>query len=285
VGAASPIEITDLLWAVTSSGERLPVPKAEVLARLGASGQRRARRIVSRMPASTGMLDDAHVDALGVRVHCELQRLTEELQLPRRVTALLKPLVSGLPGPVRVVDVGCGLGYVIRWLATTCALGRDVELVGVDLNPVLAGEAARLAHDERLRCWFIHGDAFEPGVAVEDGARTIIISTGLMHHFPSAELPGFFAAQHRLRVAAFAHWDIAPCLWSTFGAWMFHQARMREPVARHDGVLSARRAHTAAVLAAAAADGAPGYAVQVLERTRWHPLAVDVLRPVTGVRQ
>lgn len=51
-----------------------------------------------------------------------------------------------------------------------------------------------------------------------------------MHHLPEPELAEFFAAQARLGVAAFAHWDIAPCLWSTLGAWVFHQARMREPV-------------------------------------------------------
>jgi SAM-dependent methyltransferase len=183
----------------------------------------------------------------------------------------------------RVVDVGCGLGYVVRWLAATRRLGDRVELVGMDLNPVLVAKAARLAEAEDLDCRFEHGDALAAGAAAGGGARTIVISTGLLHHLPGPDLPKFFAAQARLSVAAFAHWDIVPCGWSTVGAWVFHQARMREAVSRHDGVVSARRSHRASVLLAAARSGAPGYQVTVLE-TKWHPRAVDVLRPVLGVR-
>src|SRR5262249_56167581 len=145
------------------------------------------------------------------------------------------------------------------------------------------GEGMRRGGGGGLSCRFLRGDAFEPGPTVQDPARTVVISSGLMHHISPQDLPGFFAAQARLGVAAFAHWDIAPCLWSTLGAWIFHQARMREAVSRHDGVLSARRAHPADVLVAAASSGAPGYQIEVREGSRWHPRALDVLRPIVGV--
>jgi SAM-dependent methyltransferase len=295
--SAGRLEITDLLWPVDADGARLPVAKAEVLTRLAADGQRRAVRIVSRIPSANGLLDADYVDALGLRVHCELQRLSEELQMGRRVAALLGPIIEGLragerpdqrPGAtpsIRVVDIGCGLGFVVRWLAATAALGKDVELVGVDLNPALIGQAARLAEQEALDCRFVHGDALELGVAVDDGARTLVISTGLLHHFPGPSLAEFFAAHERLGVAAFAHWDIAPCVFATMGAWVLHQIRMREPVSRHDGVMSARRAHPASRLEAAARAGAPGYAVRVIEDAHWRSGALDVLRPVTGQRR
>jgi SAM-dependent methyltransferase len=281
------VEITDLLWAVDPGGRRSPVRRDGVVARLVASGQRKAARIVLRMPEVDGVLDSQHVDALGLRVHRELQRLGEELQFGRRVAASLVPIVARLRaagGTVRVIDVGCGLGYVPRWLAATSALGPDVELVGVDRNPVLVAEATRLAQIEGLSCLFVQGDAFQPDLGVEDGARTIVISSGLLHHLPESELADFFAAQGRLGVAAFAHWDIAPCRWTTLGAWVFHRARMREAVSRHDGVLSARRAHPAATLLTAAERGAPGYGVRVEEGSRWHPRAIDVVRPVVGQR-
>jgi SAM-dependent methyltransferase len=234
------------------------------------------------------VLDQAAVDALLVRVHCELQRLGEELQLPRRVaemlSAWLTPLLVDGCGPVRVVDVGCGLGYVVRWLAAHQVLGRDVELVGVDLNPVLVDRATRLARVEGLACEFIAGDAFAAGVAVQNPARTVVISTGLLHHLTVEDLPGFFEAQQRLEVAGFAHWDIDPSRWATVGAWVFHRARMREPVSRHDGVLSARRAHPGTVLAAAGARAAPDYSVRCVDGPRWRPALWQVLRPVTGLR-
>jgi SAM-dependent methyltransferase len=282
------VEITDLLWSVRADGTREPVRRDDVVAQLTAAGQPGAARIVRGMPATDGVLDEVSVDAVGIRVHSELQRLAEELQFGRRAAAHLGQLVGELratsAAPVRIVDVGCGLGYVVRWLAATKALGSWVELIGVDLNPILVAEASRLAKAEQLPCRFVCGDAFAPGTAIDDGPRTIVTSSGLLHHLPASALPAFFAEQARLRVAGFAHWDIAPCLWSTVGAWIFHRARMREPVSRHDGVLSARRAHPADVLEAAAAQGAPEYAAQMIEGSRWHPRALDVLRPIVGTR-
>src|SRR5215469_12396783 len=207
--AQRPSEITDLLWSVDACGMSQPVSKAVVLNRLRAQGQSRAARIVSAIPAAQGILDPSYVDALGFRVHCELQRLGEELQFARRVAALLLPIVEMIrlrgSGPVRVVDVGCGLGFVLRAMAASSALGAGVELVGVDLNPFLIAEARRLAEQESLACQFEQGDALEPGLAVRDGARSVVISSGFVHHLPEPGLPEFFAAQARLRVAAFAH--------------------------------------------------------------------------------
>lgn len=278
---SGPLEITDLLW----SGSGDPVARAEAVGLLRSRGQARAARIVERLPARDEVLDPAAVDALGLRIHRELQRLGEELQLGRRVASLVRTLLPADDAPMRLVDVGCGLGHVLRAISARGDLPPRVELVGVDLNSVLVDEAARLAAAESLRCRFVAGDAFEPGLAIEDGARTIVVSSGLMHHLAPEDLASFFASQARQEVAAFAHWDIAPCLWSTLGAWLFHQARMREAISRHDGVLSARRAHPAETLLAAADRGAPGYAVEVREGSRWHPQALDVLRPLVGVRR
>jgi len=276
-----PLEITDLLWS--DSGE--PVVRAEAVALLRSRGQSRAARTVSLLPERDGLLDGDATDALGLRIHRELQRLGEELQLGRRVASVVRTLLPAGDEPVRVVDVGCGLGHVLRSIAARREFPEHVELVGVDLNATLVTEASRLATIEGLDCRFVSGDAFEPGVVVEDGARTVVVSSGLMHHLAPEDLDGFFAAQARLGVAAFVHWDIAPCLWSTVGAWIFHQARMREAVSRHDGVMSARRAHPAETLLAAAGRGAPDYAIEVREGSRWHPKALDVLRPLVGVRR
>ncbi|MFI7540745.1 class I SAM-dependent methyltransferase [Actinoplanes sp. NPDC049599] len=241
-------ELTDLLWAADPvSGERLPVRREAVIAQLEKGGQRRAARLARKLPARDGVLVAGEIDALQIRVHCELQRLGEELQLPRRVAEwVLRFRQSRGSEPIRVVDVGCGLGYVVRWLAAYGVLGPGVELVGVDLNRALVERAGELAAAEGLRCRFVAGDALAPGVAGDDGRATVVISSGLLHHLPATALPGFFAAQRALEVAAFAHWDIDPGPWTTLGAWVFHRARMREPVSRHDGVLSARRAHVTA---------------------------------------
>ncbi len=280
-----PLEITDLMWSFDASGARQAVARDDVVTVLRERGQSRAARIVSALPVTgSGDLDPDTVDALGLRIHFELQRLGEELQLWRRTAALVSELLDDLgPDPVRLVDIGCGTGHVLRSIALRRALPSNLELVGVDLNAVLVAEAQRLAHAERLSCRFVTGDAFASDGAIENGPRTIVISTGVLHHLSEADLGAFFAAHAAHRVAAFAHWDIAPCLWSTLGAWTFHQARMREPVSRHDGVLSARRAHPATVLEAAARAGAPSYDAAVRTGPRWQPRALDVLRPLVGI--
>ncbi|MFC1431058.1 hypothetical protein ACEZDB_10385 [Streptacidiphilus sp. N1-3] len=58
---------------------------------------------------------------------------------------------------MRPVDIGSGGGYLIRWPASTGALGPDVELISADLNGALVGEATRLALAEQLNCRFVHG--------------------------------------------------------------------------------------------------------------------------------
>lgn len=185
------LEITDLLWPVDSAGKRLPVVKDQAVALLSSRGQSRAARLVARMPVRDGLIDPDRLDRLGLRIHCELQRLGEELQVDRRVAALLdapiRRLLATSSDPVAIVDVGCGLGHVVRAAAARDLFPAEVQLVGVDLNPLLIDEARRLATLEGLHCHFIAGDAFNPALTMADPRRTIIISTGLLHHFSEKE--------------------------------------------------------------------------------------------------
>ncbi|MFJ1754816.1 class I SAM-dependent methyltransferase [Kitasatospora sp. NPDC088134] len=279
------LEISDLITAVDpESGRRLPVRRAEAVELLRADGDLRAARLVAELPADRdGVLDPDAVDRLLIRVHTELQRLSEELRIGRRLVHLIGPLstairATGHPGPFRLVDIGCGLGFLVRWLAATGALGPDVELVGVDLNAALVGEADRLARAERLDCRFVHGNAF----ALPEAA-TVYVSTGVLHHFPEPALAEFFRAQGESPAMAFCHYDIAATGLAPIGAWVFHRARMRHPVGRHDGVASARRAHGDESLLRAAA-AAPGMRPLLYEPRRVANPFCTTLRPVLGVR-
>ncbi|MEU8791331.1 class I SAM-dependent methyltransferase [Streptomyces sp. NPDC048643] len=279
------LEISDLITEVDPhSGRRLPVRRAEVIEQLRESGDERAVRIVARLPADQDDVLDPHaVDRLLISVHTELQRLSEELRIGERLVDLLGPLftairsTTGEPGPYRLVDVGCGLGYLVRRLATTNALGADVELVGVDLNAALVGEAERLARAEGLNCTFVHGNAFDL-----PEAATVYVSTGVLHHFRGSALTEFFQAQAASPAYAFCHFDIAPTPYAPLGAWIFHRARMRNRLGRHDGVASALRAHTDETLLRAAAQS--GIRALLYEpRTMANPFCTT-LRPVIGVR-
>jgi 2-polyprenyl-3-methyl-5-hydroxy-6-metoxy-1,4-benzoquinol methylase len=248
-------ELSDLLLdTAPQTLARKPVSREAVRAVLRKHGMRAAERILDGIPGGA-VLDAAAIDGILVRSHCELQRLSSEFGNGRRLLQLLRPLLEVLRGtslerPLRIVDIGCGMGFVLRWLAAYGALGDDVELLGCDFNPTLIGHAGRLAREEGLRCHFQVANAF----TLERHAH-VFLSTGVIHHFRGADLTGFLRSQSDVGASAVLHCDIKASWAAPLGSWLFHQARMREPLARHDGVLSAVRAHPREALQAAARDG------------------------------
>jgi hypothetical protein len=276
-------EITDLIIDYDPvSLERRRVRRDEVVATLRAQGMNWGARVAAGLPERGGWLDESQVDALFVRVHAEMQRLWEECLQGERVRALLVPLLAALReqghrGPVRVVDVGCGLGYLVRWLAARGRLGDDVELVGCDYNRALIEAARRHAAAEGLRCTFRVANAF----TLEEPA-TVFLSTGVLHHFRGPGLERFFAEQRH--ASAFIHIDIKPTYLTAVGSLVFHLARMREPVARHDGTQSAVRAHTGTSLLAVARAGVPAMRVALFDGAVSAVPITRTLHAVVGVR-
>jgi SAM-dependent methyltransferase len=253
-----------------------------VVARLEDNGQRRAARYVAALPAREGILDQASCEAILVRAHIELQRLSEELLQADRMRLVLVPLLAalrdaGVAPPLRVVDVGCGLGYVVRALAAHGRLGRDVELIGCDMNPALIGAGQRLAEEESLACELRVANAFR----LEAPAH-VYISTGVLHHFRGAALAAFFAGQRGAH--AFLHSDTQPSLLSPLGSWIFHQARMREPLAQHDGVVSAVRTHPARTLLSAARAETGFRCASFDEATSMAGVILRPMHAITGTR-
>lgn len=293
-GTVSPVgsfrpslpEISDVV--VTYDEEtlaRAPVWRDEVLDRFSKLGMTRAKGIVAAWPHAAGRLDDRFVDGVLIRAHLELQRLSEEFQQGARVQRLLLPLLqalraSGVRPPYKIVDVGCGLGYVVRWLAHSGGLGEDAVLWGCDYNATLIERASALAKRESLPCSFAVANAF----SLEEPA-TILLSTGVLHHFRGGDLDRFFSAQAAGKTLAFLHSDTKPSWLAPLGSWLFHQARMREPLARHDGVLSAVRAHPGIDLVRAAQRACPDFWLGVFDGKEQLLPVLSVLQTLVGVRR
>lgn len=272
------LEISDLIvdYDVATLQPR-PVSRSAVVARLMANGQRAAARFVQRLPAANDTLDVEACNLALLRSHIELQRLSEEFLQADRIRCVLLPLLqalrdTGVKPPLRIVDVGCGLGYVVRSLAAHGRLGRDVEIIGCDMNVTLIENARRLADEESLSCELRVANAFQ----LEQPGH-IYISTGVLHHFRGDDLNAFFAGQRQGH--AFLHYDIQRSVLSPWGSWMFHQARMREPLALHDGVVSARRVHATETLLSAART-TTGFTCASLDGAR--NFLGAVLRPMTA---
>lgn len=264
-----PLEITDLI-AVPG------VRRSEAAARLRASGQERAARLVEALPATDGVLDAEDCRRLLRRIHAELQRLGEELQLPRRLAEEIEHISSRHPVE-RIVDVGCGAGYILRGLARAGSL-PGVELVATDFNADLLDMGRELARQDGCDVRFEEADALD---LAADGDATVVISTGFLHHLNREQVGEFLARHEAAGIVGFLHYDPEPGWLTNLGSWIFHRSRMREPVSRHDGNLSMRRAHPTAFLRDTAAAAAPSFDVSC----RGGQNVLRVWRPLVGVRR
>jgi len=95
-------------------------------------------------------------------------------EIADRTAALAASLV---PAPRRVLDIGCGTGYLLRSLAVRYP--EAIELVGVDPAPSMIEVARRSSGDERL--WFAGGVAehLPPG----DRRFDLVVSTTSFDHW------------------------------------------------------------------------------------------------------
>lgn len=270
--------------------ERRVVKKEDVLRRLREENGARAKplRVAEALVTNErGELDPREVDGILVRTHLELQRLHEEFRVGATVRMLLLPMLDLVRSKnaesgtqtIRIVDLGCGLGYITRWLSKFGDLGDDVRLIGADYNPALIRAASTLAKEDNLKCSFIDANAFR----LREPAH-IYISTGVLHHFRGDDLGRLFAEHESSPALGFVHIDIRPSVLAPIGSFIFHVARMREPLAQWDGYWSAVRAHSAETLQAAARQNAASFTTAMLDSDPGIYALVRIFQAVIGVR-
>ncbi len=85
--------------------------------------------------------------------------------------------LSRVPAPRRVLDVGCGTGYLLRRLASR--LPRASEFLGVDAAPKMIEVARSASSDDRLN--FVQGTAER--LPADEGAYDLVVSTTSFDHW------------------------------------------------------------------------------------------------------
>jgi SAM-dependent methyltransferase len=209
--------------------------------------------------AAPELMDAADLDAgVYAAVIADLARVNT-LTLARPPTLRWLARASRDLPAFSVLDVGFGHGDMLRAIAHWAArAGRQVRLVGVDLNPRSAPVAAA-ATDPALGIEWLTGPAEGLGWQPD-----FIISSLVAHHMADAELARFISW---MQGAARQGWLINdlhrhPLAWAGFR--LLAAVLGWHPIVRHDGALSVRRAFVRADWEALLASA--GVAADV----RWH---------------
>ena len=158
------------------------------------------------------------------------------LQWLERVFSFTSP--GDVGRPFRLVDVGCGYGDMLRRIESWAAQrGIAMELVGLDINPN-AIRAAKEATPGTSRIAWVLGDAC---TAAEAQDADLIVSCGVLHHLPEAEIVRLLAWMDR---TARIGWYITDLHRKPF-PYHFFDWTMRGPwwqrFIRPDGLRSIRR--------------------------------------------
>jgi ubiquinone/menaquinone biosynthesis C-methylase UbiE len=158
------------------------------------------------------------------------------------------------PAPQRILDVGCGTGYLLRQLAARCP--DAVELTGVDPARAMIAAARAAATDERLQ--WLEGTAEE--LPFPAGSFDLVVSTTSFDHWADQRA----GLGECARVLAPGGWLVLTDLFSAWLAPTLVGRRRRKARTR-------RRASR--LLAAAGFRGA-----------QWHDVEAVVIRAVTAHR-
>jgi SAM-dependent methyltransferase len=178
----------------------------------------------------------------------ELRMCLQDISRVNRLTFAFRSTISWLEnlvavrgasaGPLRVVDVGCGDGDMLRWIdGWAQRRGVDVSLIGVDLNPN-AIRAAREVTGSTQRIEWVAGDVLSDNVP---GEIDVVICSLLTHHLTDSQIVQFLQwAERRTRRGWFVN-DLhrKPVPYHLFRVWARFTNWHR--FVKNDGAVSIRR--------------------------------------------
>lgn len=168
----------------------------------------------------------------------DLSRVNRMLLAYRPTLSWLSRLAEENPGPLRILDAGCGFGDTLRRIETWAnRRGIAVELTGIDCNPATvetARQASGAASKARWICADILADA--PGDPVD-----VVVSSLLTHHLSDDQIVRFLQWMERTARLGWLINDLERSLVSYFGFKALAGVMRWHPFVRHDGPVSILR--------------------------------------------
>ncbi len=192
----------------------------------------------------------------------DVGRLLRGLGVGRRAGRFLGRAAGGRRG-LRLLDVASGSGWLIEALsAGSPGAWRGARAVALDAGAV-ALRRARLGRFGEDRVAACRADARR--LPFRSRSFDVAVCTGFLHHLEAPELAPFLGELDRVcRVGWWAE-DLLRSRFLWLCALVGARLASRNPLTRHDGPLSVRRAYTLAELRRAA--GASGVAGVRVERS------------------
>jgi SAM-dependent methyltransferase len=179
----------------------------------------------------------------------------------------LRRLTTGLPAgtPLTILDVATGSADIpaaaVAWARRR---GWPARVVATDRSPAILAVAAR----RQSGVLFAAADAGRLPFA--DGAVDIAMCSLVLHHLPPDPAVAMLSELRRVSRRGLIVNDLLRHPTGFLGAWLFSRLLTRNPLTRHDALVSVRRAYTQAEMIALAAraglgpvafDWLPGYRV------------------------
>ena len=139
----------------------------------------------------------------------------------------------------RVLDLCTGAGDLPR-VMVNFARTRDITLrvIAVDANPATLAIARQLS-DGYPEIEFVEGDALTFGTS---GEYDLVHNSLALHHFTDRDAIRLLTRCHMLRSRWVLVSDLERSPMTTIGVWLLTALIYRDPMTRHDGRVSAKRA-------------------------------------------
>lgn len=145
------------------------------------------------------------------------------------------------PSRATLLDVGTGAADTpIAFLKWGSEQGLLLDITGLDLSPDMLDEARRRVADRPVT--LVKGDARHLPFA--DASFDVVTALGVLHHFDEADASRMITEMWRVARAGIVVVDLERSYATqVVGTWAL-RVLTRNPLTRHDGLISIRRSYT-----------------------------------------
>lgn len=188
-------------------------------------------------------MDDAGLDHEShLRALAALARINAISCSARRIWSELECLADAGGEPLRLLDVACGGGDVLRRLARRAHReGLAMELEGCDASRAAVQHAAFQGQTDGLEARFFQRDVLTTGLP---GGYDVVLSTLFLHHVDETEAVELLEAMARAARRLLVVQDLRRTRTGYVLAWAGTRLLTRSRVARTDGPRSVQAAFT-----------------------------------------